>query len=230
MRIGGFVKISLIDFPGKVAAVVFTCGCDLRCRYCQNPTLVKGCPPGEVEKIPERVIFDYLKKNKALLDGVTITGGEPTLQPDLKEFIKKVKSLGLKVKLDTNGMHPEVLKEVLPLVDYVAMDIKAPPNKYKEITGVKVELKRIEESMKIIRESGVEYEFRTTVVPGLLTKKDIKSIAKWIGKAKRYSIQGFVPHNTLDKKLMKIKPYSRKELEEIREEVKDYFQICEIKD
>ncbi|MGI6478940.1 MAG: anaerobic ribonucleoside-triphosphate reductase activating protein [Salinivirgaceae bacterium] len=182
MRIGGFTKQSLIDWEGRVAAVVFTKGCNFRCGFCHNPELVYPELIKKTEDIPEQTIFDYLSTRKNWLDGVVITGGEPTLQSDLKEFIKKIKKMGFAVKLDTNGSLPSVLRELLQanLLDYVAMDIKTvfETEAYQNICDIKDHqlLTKVKESVEILKESGVDYQLRTTVVPKFHTQEMIREL------------------------------------------------------
>jgi len=194
MKIGGFVKSSLVDYPGKVAAVIFTQGCNFRCAYCHNRRLVY--PELFGEEIVFEEIFSFLEKRRSLLDGVVFCGGEPTLQDDLCEKILKVRSLGYAVKLDTNGSRPEILAEALPLLDYLAMDIKAPfgPG-YSRVCGVEVDEWEISRSMLLIRASGVNYEFRTTVDPRFLSADDIVSIRAMLGKKEVYRISPAVISN-----------------------------------
>lgn len=219
MLIGGLHKVSLINYPGKISAVVFTQGCVFRCPYCHNPELVN--PKLFVKPIPEDEVLNFLEKRKGKLDAVVITGGEPTIQKDLPEFIKKIKAMGFLVKLDTNGVNPEMLAGLLSekLLDYVAMDLKAPLEKYEKIVKAKAALADIERSIKLIMSSAVDYEFRTTVVKDFLSKKDILKIGEMIKGAKRYVLQKFVPSKTLDRKFMKASTYSDEELEELRAEL-----------
>ncbi len=188
MIIGGIVKNSFVDYPKKISCVVFTCGCNYNCWYCHNSHLLGG---GE-NKVAEDNFFEFLKQRKGFLDGVVVSGGEPTLQPDLKEFIKKIKALGYKVKLDTNGTKSEILKEILEekLVDYVAMDIKAPFDKYEDIVCSAPLIEEVKKSINLIMTSKVDYEFRTTFSPDL-TVDDIDKICKSIAGAKKYCIQKY---------------------------------------
>ena len=158
--IGGIQRTSLLDFPDKISAIVFTQGCNFNCGYCHNPDLLNS----KKDIYSTDVFFEFLDKRKGKLDGVVITGGEATLQPDLIPFIKEVKSRGFLIKLDTNGYRPDVLKEALELVDYVAMDIKAPLEKYSEITNTQIDVEKIKKSINLLRTSNVPYEFRTTVM------------------------------------------------------------------
>jgi len=228
MRIGGFQKTSLLDYPEHLSAIIWTSGCNFRCPFCYNRDLV-------LEKralIPEKEILAYLKKRQGKLEAIVITGGEPTLQNDLTDFIKKIKKLSYLIKLDTNGANSGILTNLLDeqLLDYVAMDIKAPLEKYKTLSGKKADLKNIEASINIIRQKAPDYEFRTTVVSGLLTKNDIVSIAQWLDGSKRYILQQFtIPGELMDKNLAIQNPYPKDFFESILMEIKDYFNICEIR-
>ena len=172
MVIGGFQRLTLIDYPGVIATTVFTVGCSFRCPFCHNPELVLSSQY-TVDNGREKEFFEFLKKRKGKIEGVCITGGEPTIQKDIIEFIQKVKKLGFKIKLDTNGTRPDVLKKLLDLklLDFVAMDIKNQPRKYNQTTGTKGDIQRIKLSVNLIMNSRLPYEFRTTVVPGLHTQK-----------------------------------------------------------
>ena len=192
MKIGGFQKFSLIDYPDKISCIVFTQGCNFRCFYCHNPELVYphlfGIPLGEEE------IFDFLERRQKQLEAIVITGGEPTIQEDLVSFLDRVKTLSYAVKLDTNGSNPFVIKELIKrkLIDYIAMDIKAPLERYEALTKVKVDLRRIEESINIIENSFLEYEFRTTYIPSFLTFKDLSKILSLIKNKNRFKLQKFI--------------------------------------
>lgn len=217
MIIGGLQKISLLDFPEKIAAIVFTMGCDFRCGYCHNPELING-----EAKIEE--VFEFLKTRQGKLDGVVITGGEPCLQKDLPEFIKQVKELGFAVKLDTNGSFPEMLEKVLPDLDYVAMDIKAPLEKYSQIVNVDVDTSKILKSIEVLKNGGVDYEFRTTVVKSQLSFEDFEKIGQLIQGAPRYYLQRFEASKILDKSLENEKTYSTEEFERIIDILKSYVK------
>lgn len=192
MIFGGLQELTLIDYPGKIAATVFTIGCNFRCYYCHNPELVLPEKIKNTKTLSEEEILNFLKGRKGLLQGLCITGGEPTLENDLLDFIKQVKALNFLVKLDTNGSNPEVLKNLLEnkLLDYIAMDIKAPLAKYAMVAGVEIDLNYIQESIKLVRQSGLEYEFRTTIAPGL-TAQDILDIVPLIEGADNYYLQVF---------------------------------------
>lgn len=217
MIIGGLQKTSLLDFPEKIAAIVFTMGCNFRCGYCHNPELING-----EAKIEE--VFEFLKTRQGKLDGVVITGGEPCLQKDLPEFIKQVKELGFAVKLDTNGSFPEMLKKVLPDLDYVAMDIKAPLEKYSQIVNVDVDTSKILKSIEVLKNGGVDYEFRTTVVKSQLSYEDFEKIGQLIQGAPRYYLQRFEASKILDKSLENEKTYSTEEFERIIDILKSYVK------
>ena len=220
MVINGLQKLTLLDYPQHTACTIFTAGCNFRCPFCHNAGLVLGSNP---ESYTEEEILSYLEKRKGLLDGVCITGGEPTLRPDLLPFIEKVKALGFAVKLDTNGTNPALLKELLDnaLVDYVAMDIKNSFEKYPETCGLDVmELDSIKESIALLIGGKVDFEFRTTVVSPLHTAEDIEALAKEISGAEKYFIQNFVdsgellgggmtalPRETLDQMLTTARKY-----------------------
>lgn len=217
MIIGGLQKTSLLDFPEKIAAIVFTMGCNFRCGYCHNPELING-----EAKIEE--VFEFLKTRQGKLDGVVITGGEPCLQKDLPEFIKQVKELGFAVKLDTNGSFPEMLEKVLPDLDYVAMDIKAPLEKYSQIVNVDVDTSKILKSIEVLKNGGVDYEFRTTVVNSQLSFEDFEKIGQLIQGAPRYYLQRFEASKILDKSLENEKTYSTEEFERIIDILKSYVK------
>lgn len=203
MEIHGLNKLTLVDYDRKTACTVFTGRCNMRCPFCHNSALVLD--PSSQPMVSEEEIFAYLAKRKGLLDGVCITGGEPTLQPDLAEFIKGIKDRGFLVKLDTNGSNYAVLKNLVDnkLVDYVAMDIKNSPEAYPRTVGIKnFDLSNIKKSVELLKEGRVDYEFRTTVVKQLHTPEDMSAIADWIKGAKRYFLQKFVDSgNTIAKGL-----------------------------
>ena len=223
MRIIGFIKTSLLDWDGRVAAVVYLPGCNFRCPFCHNKEIVLS--PETMEEVPLEEVEEYIRSNAEFLDGIVVTGGEPTIHRDLPEFLSRLKALGTKVKLDTNGTNPDMLQDVLEagLVDYVAMDLKAPLDaKYDELTGVAVPLDKVKRSIELLRSSGVEHEFRTTVVPILLTPGDVERIAAYIGGAGKYAIQQFRPGTTLDPNLGVVKPYPKGTVLSMAECAKQY--------
>lgn len=198
VKISGLQKMTLLDYPGKIAATVFTGGCNFRCPFCHNASLVLNA--GKAHDISEEEFFGFLAKRKGLLDGVCISGGEPLLQEDIDKFIAEIKSLGFLVKLDTNGSFPSRLKELVSggLIDYVAMDIKNSPAGYAKTAGTTGEaLPEIKESVTFLLSDRVEYEFRTTVVKGFHTKEDFAAIGKWIQGAGRYFLQNFADSGDL---------------------------------
>jgi len=227
MIIKGLQKQTIIDYPGKVACTIFTFGCNFRCSYCHNPELVIDDGRTEIKK---EEILEFLKNRKDFLDGVCITGGEPTLNKDLPEFISRIKKLGFLVKLDTNGTNPKILEELIEkkLVDYIAMDIKAPLEFYENTTNVKVNKNDILKGVDLIKKMG-EYEFRITVVPGLFNEKYAKSIGEWLKGSKRFYIQQFRGIKTLDRKFVDKKPFSKEELINFCNILKPYFKTCEIR-
>jgi len=229
MMIKGFQKLSLIEYPGKLSAVVFLGKCNFRCGFCYNIDLVKNYK--KLPDIPEKKILDFLSTRRELLDALSITGGEPTLHKRLPAFVKKVKDLGFLVMLETNGSNPGMVKKLIDkkLVDYIAMDIKASLEKYDEVAGVKVNKKKIQESIDIIRNSKVDHEFRTTVIPKHFKKEDALAIGKWLKSSKRYVLQQFRPDKTLNGSYQKIKPYPPEKLKEFVKIMKPYFKSVKIR-
>jgi len=231
MLFGGLQKTTLVDYPGKIAATVFTIGCNFRCPYCHNPELVLPSLTQMQPKLTEEEILDFLAEKNKFLEALCITGGEPTLNPDLKDFIKKVKALGYLVKLDTNGSLPKVLKDLIGnrLVDYVAMDIKAPPEKYNLLTLGDILIEKIQESIDILKKGKVDYEFRTTVAPILLEEEDILKIANWIKPAKTYFLQKFESIKVLSKDYEGLKGLPEDKLQNLIEQIKPFFSKCELR-
>ncbi len=230
MLITGFQKSTLLDYPGKVSALIFTYGCNLKCEYCHNPELVtQPCIQSSV--IPEEYILKFLKSRKKLLDAVVITGGEPTIQPDLIPFIKKIKELGYLVKLDTNGTDSKIVKKILDLniVDYWAMDIKYEKELYEQNLSTNIEYKEIERSIQLIMERAKEYEFRTTYVKGIHTLESARGIGELIKGSMRYYIQNFRPGKTINPSLNFSNSFTEKELKEIKREIKKYVKRVEIR-
>jgi len=231
MKFGGIQKLTLIDYPGKIATTLFVYGCNFKCRFCYNSDLVLSNPNTNKSFLSEEEIFSFLEERKGFLEGVVLCGGEPTIYPDLPDFTEKIKQMGYKVKLDTNGSNPEMLHYLIKkkLIDYVAMDIKAPKDKYPKVVQCKVSIEKIEKSITLLKESNLDYEFRTTVVPTLLEKDDIIQIAKWLKGAKKYVLQQFQPGNTVDPSFSNIKPYPEEYLVSIHQSIAFYFQSCEIR-
>jgi len=226
--IKGFIKSSLLDWDGKIVSTIYVPYCNMRCPYCQNAGLLLN--PDEYPTISIDEIKSFFLEHKDFMDGICLTGGEPCLYGDLLDFLKEFKDIGAKIKLDTNGTFPEKIKKVIEknLVDYIAMDIKAPLDfeHYKKSSGLKSRelFDRVKESIRIIMESDIDYEFRTTVVPTLHKEKDIEEIAKFIKGAKKYALQNFQNQDTLDENFKNIEPYKRKTLEKFAKSLSGYIQ------
>jgi pyruvate formate lyase activating enzyme len=219
MKIGALQKVSLIDYPGEICAIVFTQGCNFRCPYCHNPELVN--PELYNERLPEEVIFSFLAKRKGKIDAVTITGGEPTIQHGLIDFVKRVRKKGYSIKIDTNGSNPEVIEKLLSMkmLDYIAMDIKSPAEKHKIVTRSQINFDTIKQTIELIMKSGIPYEFRTTALKKLLEENDILDIASLIKNARLYVLQQFIPSKVLDRGFIKYESYSRDELESLSKKI-----------
>lgn len=227
--IGGIQKTSLIDYPKKIASIVFTQGCNFRCGYCHNPELLSFDSNNVRYDISD--FLSFLKTRIGKIDGVVITGGEPTLQSDLYNSIKEIKSLGFSVKLDTNGSNPQYLEQLISenLIDYIAMDIKAPLEKYKLITNVEVDTKNIQSSITMIMNSQIDYEFRTTVLKSLLSFQDFEEIGKLVCNAERYYIQKFVCSKIYDNNLKDKNNYSNSEFKEICNILQKYVKTVQLR-
>lgn len=227
MLIKGLQKLTLLDYPGKMACTVFTAGCNFRCPFCHNASLVTNI---DEERISEEEFFSFLQKRQGIIEGICVTGGEPTLQPDLKEFLKKIKDLGYSVKLDTNGYRPEVLKDVVNsgLVDYVAMDIKNSQSKYALTVGLdSLDIDKINESVEFLMSGVVDYEFRTTIVKELHTEDDIQDIVSWIKDAKKYFLQGFIDSGDLI--CTGYSGYNKTELQKLLNIAKNDLSVTELR-
>lgn len=229
MKIAGLQKVSLIDYPQKIACTIFTQGCNFRCPYCHNPELLST--NSDKPYIDEAIFFDFLTQRKGKIDGVCITGGEPTLQKDLIDFISKIVDLGFIVKLDSNGTDPTMLKQLinLELLDYIAMDIKSPKAKYDKISQTHNLLPVISNSIKIIMESDVDYEFRTTAPKEILSIDDLKQISKELVGVKRWIIQNFQPFKTKGYKSPQFSTYSTQDLEEVVQFAKEFVKEVQIR-
>ena len=227
MNIQGLQKMTLLDYPGRVACTVFLGGCDFRCPFCHNFELVVGpFPPG----IDEEEFFAFLEKRRGLLDGVAVTGGEPCLRKDLPDFLQRIKSLGYPVKLDTNGAHPAMLRMLLErgLVDYIAMDVKNSHAKYARTVGLPaIDLSPIDESIRMILGAGIPYEFRTTVVHELHEASDFEDIGRWIEGADRYYLQAFTDRDAVpDRNLTAPTP---EELRQFHEIAAKFVKLAEVR-
>ncbi len=213
LKVGGLHKVSLIDYPGLITAVVFLQGCNFRCPYCHNPELVQPKLYGPC--IPEKTLLAFLEKRRGKLDAVTITGGEPTLQERLPEFMRSVHNLGFKIKLDTNGSFSGVIQALLEeqLVDYIAMDIKGPLHRYDRVCRVNVDKQEIKNSIRLIRNAAVDYEFRTTLVKNLLDEQDLLDMGEMIRGARLFVLQKFIPTKTLDERYLHREAFPDTEIE-----------------
>lgn len=207
MNIGGLVPLTLSDYPGRLAAVVFTQGCNFRCPFCHNGPLIAH-PSARGDLLPESEVMQFLQSRRDQLDGVVLSGGEPTLQPDLLEFLRRVRPLGYAVKLDTNGSRPEVLRRILGegLIDFLAMDIKAPWQCYDRLAGIAVDTAAIRTSVELIARSGIPHVFRTTVVPEMLSDADLRAIARLLPAGSPHRRQVFRPTHALASWLRPEKP------------------------
>lgn len=235
MIIAGLEKLSLIDYPDHLSAIVFTQGCNFRCHYCYNPMLVwpKRADNGKYGQegspyISEESLLSFLRERQGKLNGVVITGGEPTLHKDLPSFIAKIKELDYDIKLDTNGTNPRLLKQLIrdKLLNYIAMDFKAPISSYQEVVNVKLNFLNIEKSAKMIRESGLDYEFRTTVAPQLINKAKIEEMAKFLQETDKWFLQKFKSETDLvNDKYRNLRTYSDKEMDELVKVAKKYLNL-----
>jgi len=229
MIIKGWQRTSLVDYPGKIVSTIFLAGCNFRCGYCQNPDLVVASPIGAA--VDPEAVLSHLKQRRGLIDGLCISGGEPLLHMVLPELLERVKALESLIKVDTNGTCPDALESLIArgLVSYVAMDIKGPPEKIPTIARCDVAIAEIEESIEILRASTIDYEFRTTVVPGILDADDIYRIFQWLAGAPRYYLQQFRPTGLLDQALEGVKPYPPRFLSDLAEKGRDFFEVCEVR-
>ncbi len=247
MQIGGLQKFSLLDYPDHLSAIIFTQGCNFRCHFCYNPMLVwprtevgklniqPSAIAGEkIEKVNPEIkeddLFDFLQERQKKLDAIVISGGEPTIHADLPEFIAKIKKLGFKIKLDTNGTNPRMLAGLLAdkQLDYIAMDIKGALENYDLISETQPNIKDIKASIKLLMQSSLPYEFRTTVVSGLVNKEDIEKIGKLIKGAQKWYLQNFKSDVALlNESFMKVAPFSGEEMAEMRQIGEQYVLFCE---
>ena len=237
MQISGLQKLTLIDYPKKLACTIFLQGCNFRCGFCHNPELVL---PGRItEKYSEKQILEFLSSRKQYLEAVCITGGEPLLDPEVLTFIAGIKALGYLVKLDTNGSNPELLQKAIEksLIDYIAMDIKSCKDDYDLLAGASVDIQKIEASIRLILNSGRDYEFRTTVIKGHHTPESLISIGTWVSslspeKPKKYCIQSFIPRpgKLINESFEKIPQFTKAELDNLREAALPYFHEVILKD
>jgi pyruvate formate lyase activating enzyme len=217
MKIKGFIKTTFIEYPGKIASMIFLPNCNFKCSFCFNPELISDSE--KIKDIDEKEVFDFLEKQKKWIDAVVFSGGEPSLSKDLPEFIMKIKKMGFLVRIYTNGTNPEMLRQLIDekLIDSIAMDIKAPltEESYEAVTNVKDMLEKVKKSISLIMDSDLNYEFRTTVVPSIHSEKDIEEIAKYVKDANLLVLQKFLPENALDNKLKKLKTQTDDEMEKL---------------
>jgi len=231
LKIGGFKKLSLIDYPEHVSCIIFTRGCNLRCPYCHNPELVDPDMFTETEDIRIEDILRFLEGRKGLLDGVCITGGEPTMHRDLEELIVRIRSMGFKIKLDTNGSRPEMLAGLLEdgLLDYVAMDVKVPLDRYPSAMGFDEDPAKIGESIDILERHDIDHEFRTTVVPGIHSYEDMEKIGQTLEGTERLYIQNFRPSKHIDRNMSGLNGFPKAELVKFRDIAGKYIKVVQIR-
>ena len=229
MQISGLQKLTLLDYPGTVACTIFTAGCNFRCPFCHNAMLVL---PEQIEEtsLSEDEVLKFLKKRQGVLEGVAVTGGEPLLHADMPQLLRKIKDLGYKIKLDTNGSNPKLLKEIVEagLVDRVAMDIKNSPEMYPETVGCRVSMAAVEESKDFLLSGTVDYEFRTTVVKGIHTEESLIEAARWIAGAKEYYLQQFKDSGNLIKP-DELTAFDEKEMHALADAVRKYVPAVEVR-
>lgn len=228
LPIGGLQKLTLVDYPGHTAATVFTLGCNMRCGYCHNPELV--LPEQFLPSIPVDDIFDWLATRTGKLDGIAITGGEPTMHDALEPFCREVSAMGFLVKLDSNGTQPDMLERLIDdgVVNFVAMDIKGPLDRYSEIAARPIDTQAIERSVRLLIDSGVEHEFRTTIVKSQLSLTDFETIGTLVNGAQRYALQAFRPGKTLSPQFSREQSYDESEMKSIQTIMNNYVNECVI--
>jgi len=228
MILKGFQPTSTIDYPGNICSVLFTAGCNMKCPYCHNAMLASNS--SDLSEIPSDEIFKKLESRKNLIDGVCITGGEPTIHKDLPLLIKKIKDMGLKVKLDSNGTNPEMLRQLIDekLIDYIAMDIKQTLENYKQGCGVDIDTSKIQKSIDIIKENKIPYEFRTTITPEVISKEDVLDIGELLNGSEQYSIQQFIPAQVMFNKNLTLK-YPIEELVALQKELNKKIKKVNLK-
>lgn len=229
MKLGGYLRTSTTDYPGKTAAVLFTQGCNWRCPYCRGSCLV--VPQQYAEPLAEEKVMESLTRRRARLDGIVVSGGEPTIHNDLIPFLERLGKLGLPLKLDTNGSRPDMLREIVQrrLVSYIAMDVKSPLDNYPQATGIRMDPEVIRTSIWVVKNSGLEYEFRTTVIPGLHTVTEIKSIGLLVNGAARYVLQEYVSENALRPDFRNRVAFTRKTLEDMQKYFRHKVKVFEVR-
>ena len=230
MNIRGIYKTSLVNFPGRICTVLFTGGCNLRCRFCHNPELVQNSSNLEIYSV--EYILDFLEKRKSKVNAVTISGGEPTIDSGIESFLKKLKDLDLIIKLDTNGLNPTVIERLVSnkLIDYAAVDVKTSPEKYELLTGIKVNFEHIINTISIVQECPLGMEIRTTCIPEFTELSDFEKIGAILGRVQKYYIQQFVTSNKLiDLNMTNTKPFSAAKLHELKVCIESFADLCEIR-
>lgn len=229
MKICGFIGTTLIDYPGRVASALFVAGCNFRCPFCHNPSLV--VQTSDCRAIAEEKIFAELERRAGFLDGVAVSGGEPLIQPGILELLEKLRSTGLAVKVDTNGSRPDVLRDALDqgLVDFISMDLKATKQNYARAAGVAVDADLIDQSIDFIIHDGCEHEFRTTMVPGIVVPDDLPAMMARIDGAARFVLQQFRPDVTLDPRMKTVKPYPASVLRDAARVARNHFAQVDIR-
>ncbi len=230
MNIRGIQKTSLIDYPGKICSILFVGGCNLSCKFCHNPDLVINS--NSLKKLPDNEVLDFLLARKNIIDGVTITGGEPTLDKDLFQFCRKLKDIGFLVKIDTNGFLPDIIKSLCDqsLVDYFAIDIKTSPSKYNALTNSHIDFKKIIQTLEICKQFQLDYELRTTCIPEYASLDDFLEIKQSLGQVKNYYIQQFISNvDLIDPTFKEITPLTVKELKKIKDFISTFAENCEIR-
>ena len=229
MNIKGIQKTSLVDFPGRISTVVFLGGCNLSCRYCYNIELAKDS--NQLTLYNKNDTLFFLKKRKGLIDGVVISGGEPTISDEIADFINSIKNIPLSVKIDTNGLKPDIIEGLIKknLLDYISIDIKTSPQKYESLTCKTIDFTNIKKTIEIVKDSRIDYELRTTCVPEFVTLEDLNIIKNEVGHVDRYYLQQYVNEATLDPSFQEYEPYAVSILCEFRELVKTFSDICEIR-
>ena len=229
MPVVGYRRLSLEDYPGRLCATAYVAGCNFRCPYCTNVDLVLNHLG--LREIPEAEVLNHLYRVRGYLSGLCLSGGEPTLHNGLLPFVYKVKSLGYGVKIDSNGTRPRRLRKLMEerLIDYVTLDVKAPLDRYSEVVRAKVDVKSVEESIRLLRRGGVDHEFRTTAIPGLIGGEELEEIAKTLVGSKRFVIQRWRPGETMCPDFSGVEPYSVREMEGFMERVRHYFSDCVVR-
>jgi pyruvate formate lyase activating enzyme len=236
MQISGLQKLTLIDYPNKIACIIFLFGCNFKCGFCHNPNLI--LPEKESKPILKEEVLDFLKKRKPYIDGVCITGGEPTINSSLPRFIEQIKELGYAVKIDTNGTNPDMISELIErrLVDYIAMDIKNYKEGYYPLINSEADMENIEKSIKIIINSGVEYEFRTTCIKGYHSEETVKKIGQWIfrvsgKKPGKYFLQRFIRRDSglVDDKFLSVEEMPMDEMKNLKRAAEEFFEEVEVR-